>query len=141
MTALQSMVRVHRWVLEEKQRKLAELQSLADRLRGDLTQLDSELEAERQAAEASDEAGLAYPSYVAAALDRRRRICETIDNLETEVEAAREEVAESFAELKKYEIARDNQQRRKTAKHARRERADLDEIGISIYRRTRARRE
>ena len=141
MTALQSMVRVHRWVLEEKQRKLAELQGLADRLRADIAQLDRELENERRAAEASDEAGLAFPNYVAAALDRRRRLCETIDNLELEVDAAREEVAESFAELKKYEIARDNQDRRNTAKRDRRERADLDELGISIYRRSRSGRE
>ncbi len=100
MTALQSMVRVHRWVLEEKQRKLVELQDLADRLRNDLAQLDSELETERKAAEASDEAGLAYPGYVAATLDRRKRLCESIENLENEAEAAREEVAEAFAELK-----------------------------------------
>jgi flagellar export protein FliJ len=138
MTALDSMVRVHRWVLDEKQRKLADLQAFVDKLRGDLTTLDKQLETEREAAGRSDEAGSVYPAFVAAALDRRKKLCETIANLDTETEAAREDVAEAFSELKKYELARDNQESQESAKRNRRERISLDELGVSIYRRTRA---
>ncbi len=137
MTALDSMVRVHRWVLDEKQRKLADLRTLLEKLASDLQGLDAELESERAAADGSDEAGAAFPAYVAAALDRRQKLCETIANLEKETEAAREEVTEAFGELKKYEIASDNRDARESDKRKRSERINLDELGVSIYRRSR----
>ncbi len=137
MTALDSIVRVHRWVLDEKQRKLADLRTLVEKLKLDLESLDAELEAEREVSEISDEAGAAFPAYAAAALSRRRRLCETIANLEQESEAAREEVTEAFSELKKYEIASDNREARESEKRKRSERINLDELGVSIYRRSR----
>ena len=138
MTALDSMVRVHSWVLDEKQRKLADLQALLQKLTNDIANLDDELETERTAAGKSDEAGAAYPAFVAAALDRRKKLCETMANLEQESEAAREEVREAFGELKKYELARKNQESQESAKRKRGERIHLDELGVSIYRRNRA---
>ena len=137
MTALDSIVRVHRWVLDEKQRKLADLRTLVEKLKLDLESLDAELEAEREASGNSDEAGAAFPAYAAAALDRRRRLCETIANLERESDAAREEVTEAFSELKKYEIASDNRKARESEKRKRSERINLDELGVGIYRRSR----
>ncbi len=138
MTALESMVRVHRWMLDEKQRKLIDLRTFLEKLKSDLESLDAELEAEREASARSDEAGAAFPAYVAAALDRRKKLCETIANLERETETAREEVTEAFSELKKYEIASDNQESQESDKRKRRERVNLDELGVSIYRRSRA---
>ncbi len=132
------MVRVHSWVLDEKQRKLADLQAFVDKLTEDLSALDRDIETEREAAGQSDEAGSAFPSFVAAALKRRKKLCETIANLGKEVEAAREDVAEAFGELKKYELALKNQEQQESAKRSRRERINLDELGVSIYRRNRA---
>ena len=40
MTALDSMIRVHGWILEEKRRNLAEIQAFADKLKADLATLD-----------------------------------------------------------------------------------------------------
>ena len=138
MTALDSMVRVHRWMLDERQRKLADLQVFVDKLKDDLTALDKELEAEREVADGSDEAGMAYPAFVAASLERRKKLCDTIANLESEIEAVREEVAEAFGELKKFEMARDNQDLREADKRNRRDRLNVDELGVSIYRRNKA---
>ena len=61
----------------------------------------------------------------------------TIANLEQETEATREEVTEAFGELKKYEVASDNQESLESDKRKRRERINLDELGVSIYRRSR----
>jgi flagellar export protein FliJ len=137
MTALDSMVRVHRWVLDEKQRKLADLQAFMDKLTEDLNALDRDIETEREAAGQSDEAGSVFPAFVAAALDRRKKLCQTIANLGKETEAAREDVAEAFSELKKYELALKNQEMQESTKRSKRERMNLDELGVSIYRRTR----
>ncbi len=138
MTALESMIRVHGWVLEEKRRSLAEIQTFTDKLKNDIVALDQNVEAEREAANQSDEASLAYPAFVAAALDRRKRLSETISKLETQIDAVREEVAEAYQELKAYEMAHESQQRREATGRARAERIAQDELGVSIYRRNNA---
>ncbi len=138
MTALKSMIRVHQWMLDERRRNLADLQVFLDKLQGDLALLDQSLEAERAAAEASPEAGLAYPAFVAAALERRKKLCGTMEELAGQVEALRDEVAEAFAELKKYELAEQNQGRRDAAKRSRKQRLEADELGVSLYRRNKA---
>ena len=138
MTALKGIIRLHRWMLDEKRRSLADLQVFVEKLRDDLTQLDRDLEKERQAAEADQEVGVAYSTYVAAALERREKLCRTIGDLEKQVELARLEVADAFEELKKFEIARDNAEILDSNQRSKRERLNLDEAGISIYRRHKA---
>lgn len=138
MTALGNLVRLNRWVLDEKRRKLSDLQRLLDKLRGNLAALEDHVAAERAIASTSSEGATAYPSFVAAALDRRNKIQQSISNLEREVELAREEVGEAFRELKKYETAQQNAHLREHKKRMRREQLDLDELGIGIYRRRRA---
>lgn len=138
MSALESMIRVHQWMLDERRRGLAELQVFLDKLKADLVALDANLEAERAAAGNSGEAALTYPAFVAAALERRKKLCGTIANLEGQLEALREAVAEAYRELKKYELAQENQVKRASAKRARKERLELDELAVSLYRRNTA---
>lgn len=138
MTALKGIIRLHRWMLDEKRRSLADLQVFVEKLRDDLSQLDRDLETERQAAEADQEVGVAYSTYVAAALDRREKLCGTIGDLEQQVEKARQEVSDAFEELKKFEIARDNAENLDALERNKRERLNLDEAGLSIYRRNKA---
>lgn len=135
MSALNNLVRVHRWILDEKRQKLADLEQLADKMRQDLKDLEESAEAEKGSASKSFEGTLAYPTYIAAVLERRKKIRESIVNMDQVIEAAREEVHEAFQELKKYELARNNHQLREQKKHNRREQLALDEAGVSMYRR------
>ncbi len=137
MTALGSLVRVHSWALNEKRQKLADLEALADKMRRDLVELEAELESEQRSAAASIEGTVAFPAFVAAALERRKRLRESIANLEVATEAARAEVREAFEEVKKYELARDNHEQRERERLAKREQAALDELGVSMYARKR----
>jgi len=138
MTALESMIRVHGWILEEKRRDLAEIQVFADKLKNDLATLDQNVEAEREAANQSETASLAYPAFVAAALDRRKRLGETIRRLEAQIDSAREEVAEAFQQFKAYETAHENHEGRESAGRDRAERIAQDDLGVSLYRRNKA---
>src|SRR3990170_6118660 len=101
MSALNSLVRVHSWALEEKQQKLAELERLADKLRADLAALETELAQEQTAASRSIEGSIAFPAFVAAALERRKRLRESIVNVERACQTAREEVNQAFQEVKR----------------------------------------
>ncbi len=138
MTALGSLVRVHSWALNEKRQKLAGLEELAGKMHEDLEQLEAELNHEQRAAAGSIEGTIAFPSFVAAALERRRKLLESIANLGLAIDAARAEVREAFQEVKKYELAQDNHERRERDKVARRERRELDELGANIHRRKKA---
>ncbi len=102
MTALGSLVRVHSWVLDEKCQKLAGLEELAGKMHEDLENLEAELNSEQRAATGSIEGTIAFPAFVAAALERRKKLRESIANLGLAIDAARAEVREAFQEVKKY---------------------------------------
>ena len=138
MTALGSLVRVHSWSLDEKRQKLAGLEELAGKMHEDLEHLEAELNSEQRAAAGSIEGTIAFPAFVAAALERRKKLRESIANLGLAIDAARAEVREAFQEVKKFEFARDNHERRERAKVARREQRELDELGANMHRRKKA---
>lgn len=135
MTALGSLVRVHTWTLDEKRQTLGGLEELGEKLRNDLENLEAELRREQAAATGSIEGTIAFPAFVAAALERRKRLRVSIANLDLAIEAAREETREAYQEVKKYELARDNHERRERDRLALRERNALDELGATLHRR------
>ncbi|MCG8358013.1 MAG: flagellar export protein FliJ [Kiloniellales bacterium] len=135
MSALNSMVRVHRWILDEKRQKLGDLERLADRMRDDLRRIDEDIEREREIARNSSEAGSAFSAFLVAARMRRSKIQESLDNLQREVELARGEVGDAFQELKQFETARDNAVEKEVSERKRREQLSLDEMGVGLYRR------
>jgi flagellar export protein FliJ len=135
MTALGSLVRVHTWELNEKRQKLVELQELSDKIRQDVENLEAQLQHEQSAAAGSIEGTIAFPAFVAAALERRKKLRVSIANLDLAIEAAREEVREVFQEVKKYELARDNHEKRERERIAKREQNELDELGVNLHRR------
>ena len=112
MTAMGSLVRVHSWALNEKRQKLAGLQELADKMHQDLEHLEAELNDEQRAAAGSMEGTIAFPAFVAAALERRKKLRESIAGLVLAIAAARAEVREAFQEVKKYELAQEIHERR-----------------------------
>lgn len=138
MSALDQLVRVHRWELDEKRRTLSDLERLADKLRADLTALDQEIERERALASRSLDTRRAFNSYIEAANERRETLARSIEQIEREIETARNEVNAAFQEVKKYELARANELRRENERLRRREQAQLDELGLTLHRRREA---
>ncbi len=133
MSALGSLVRVHTWALNEKRQTLTGLEKLADKLQGDLEGLEAEMQQEQGAATGSIEGTIAFPAFVAAALERRKRLRLSISNLDLAIEVAREEVREAYRDVKKYELARDNHEGRERDRLALRERKELDELGATLH--------
>ena len=107
------------------------------RQRADLEDLEADIKNEQRAAAGSIEGTIAFPAFVATALERRKRLRESIANIGLAIEPAREEVRAEFQEVKKYELARDNATRRKGEEVAKRERRELDELGVGMHRRKR----
>jgi len=135
VAALDQLMRVHRWNLDEKRQKLAELERLRERLQGNIETLEEELRREKEAAARADVTSISLPVFIRSTLERRQKIEESIAEVERSISAAREEIAEAFQELKKYETAHSNQRRRAAEKQSKREQVLADEAGLEMHRR------
>ena len=101
-SALEQLIRLHGWTLEERRRKVRDLDNLAARLRTDVTRLAEELARETEAGTASLEMRRAYDAYAAQVRARRTKLIQSIADIEAEIVKAQADVAEAFQELKKH---------------------------------------
>lgn len=132
---LQNLIRLNEWEVDEKRRKLGELLRLMANLEAQAKALEEELTREqRQAGDNPVEGGLLYGAYAENVIERRERIKESIDKMEEAISEAREELRVAYLELKKYEVAQENRDKKMAREAARRETIEYDEIGIQGYR-------
>ena len=135
MTALDQLVRLHRWTLDEKRQKLAELERFRAKMIMNIESLEADLAREQAASERSDMTRISLPAFIKVTIDRRRKIEDSIVEIDRSIAAAREEITHAFQEFKKYETAHGNHQRREAQKQSRREQNAADELGIDLHRR------
>ncbi len=135
MSALDSLIRINRWKIDEQRRQLGELERLAERLRGESMRLEQELTSEQQVAAASLEAGYSYPGYARELIERRRKLADSLAEVEGQMTAAREALAGAFREMKRYEITAANRSKRERLAVDRRQRIVQDEVAMQIFRR------
>ena len=134
MKPFQSQIRLHKWTVDEAQRRLGELIRLADRLRQDLVDLEAEAIREQAAALQSLEASMTYGAYAERVIERRQKLNRSIVEVDGQVEQAREALKDAFAELKKFELAAEAAEERARKKRDAREQTTLDEVAIGIFR-------
>jgi flagellar FliJ protein len=135
MSTLDSLIRLHRWQVDERRRQVAELDALGEKLRQELARLAEERTNEQTAAGASFLARHVYPGYLRRAMERQKTLEQSLAETETQTLAAREALAEAFQELKRYEVAQANRERLRISAAARRERLETDAIAIQTFRR------
>ncbi len=135
MKGLPALIRLHRWQLDEKRRELADLQRLEDDMLAQVQRLHDEVAAEQDYAQNADTGGLAYGGFAAGVLLRRQRIEQSIAEIGRRIEAKREELAESFRDLKRYETTLAQREKRAALEADRRAQAALDEISMIQFQR------
>lgn len=135
MNSLHSVIRVHRWQLDEKRRALADLESLAERLSLELRKLDNEVERERSGVDQGNGSGSDFANYLKAVQTRRDHLTESREQVERQIAAASKDIAESYRDLKKYEIVQSDRERNTQLRQRRRETALYDEIGVTAHNR------
>lgn len=135
MTALDQLVRLHRWNLDEKRQKLAELERFRAKLLDNIAALEADLAREQAIADRGEVSTMSLPAFIKATIDRRRKIEGSIAEVDRSIAAARDEITQAFQEFKKYETAHGNHLRREKMKRSRREQIAADELGIDLHRR------
>lgn len=138
MRALPNLIRLNKWALDEARRKVGDLETLKASFRKEVAELDDELGREQHAARGSMDSLITLQGYYQHVRERRGRLERSIAEVDTALELAREETAEAYRELKKYETALENLQKRERAEVEKKEQSELDDVGIDMHRRKQA---
>lgn len=104
MSTMDTLIRVRKFELDEKRRTLKELETVEAQHQSALEMLGEELIHEQKVASASHEGSYAYGAYGRVVIQRRENLETAIIETGQQVKRAREELAETFAELKKFEL-------------------------------------
>ena len=132
---LHNLIQIHEFEVDEKRRKLGELFRLMANLEAQAKALEEELAREQDSARSNpEEAGHLYGAYAETVIERRERIQQSIIQMEQAIDESREDLRVSFMELKTYEIAQENRDRKAAIEANRRESMEMDEIGLQSYR-------
>ena len=129
MKSRETLIRLKKFQVDEKRRKVAQIEGMIadfDRMAGDL---EREINAEQERVGIHDPAHFAYPTYAKAAINRRDNLKRSADELKGQLEDARNLLAEAFEDLKKVELLDERDQIRERAVENAREQAELDRIG------------
>ncbi len=135
MKGLDSLIRIRERMLEEKRRKVADLELLAARLRGELDRLEQGVIREQGVASTDVTLLDAYGRFASAAITRRETLRRSLAGLEDEMVAAVEDVAVAFREYKKFDTLRERNRAMARSREARAEQAVMNEAGLTLFRR------
>ncbi|HEU4805151.1 MAG TPA: flagellar export protein FliJ [Nitrobacter sp.] len=130
MKSRETLIRLKRFQVEEKRRRVAQIESMIADFQRMSVDLEREIEIEQDRAGIDDPAHFAYPTYAKAAIQRRENLTRSADELRVQLEDAKLGLAEAFEELKKVELLDERDQARERAEESAREQADLDSIGL-----------
>lgn len=96
MNARQNFYRLQHWQLAERQRYLAELESLAERLRADVERMNDEIDE----AGVADETSRIHSAFIRPLINRRDKLQRSVAEVDTQVGEARTAVAVAQQEMK-----------------------------------------
>jgi flagellar protein FliJ len=129
MKSRNTLIRLKRFQLNEKRRKVAQIEAMIADFQRMASDLEREIVAEQERAGIHDPTHFAYPTYAKAAIARRENLRRSIDELAAQLDEAKAALQESFEELKKVELLDERDQVRDRVADEAREQGDLDAVG------------
>src|SRR5499433_4497205 len=130
MKSRDTLIRLKRFQVDERRRKVAQIEGMIaefERMAGDL---EREIKVEQERAGIHDPAHFAYPTYAKAAMNRRDNLKRSADELRVQLEDAKAHLGEAFEEMKKVELLDERDQMRERAEEEAQQQAELDAIGL-----------
>ena len=104
MKSRDAVIRLKRFEVDEKRRKVEEIESMIGEFNTMATDLDRQIAIEQERAGVSDVNHYAYPTFAKAAIQRRDNLANSVAGLEAKLAAARGELYEASEDLKKIEL-------------------------------------
>lgn len=134
MKSRETLVRLKKFQVEEKRRKVVQIETMIgefERMSGDL---DREIAAEEERSGIRDPSHFAYPTYAKAAMNRRDNLRRSAQELRIQLEDAKAAFGEALEELKKVELLDERDQMRDRAVESARESAELARLNLARAR-------
>ena len=130
MKSRETLIRLRKFQVDEKRRKVAQIEGMIAEFERMVGDLDREIRTEQDCAGIHDPAHFAYPTYAKAAITRRENLKHSADELKIQLDDAKAALGEAFEEMKKVELLDERDQMRVRDEEAAREQAELDAIGL-----------
>jgi len=130
MKSRETLIRLKKFQVDEKRRRVAQIEAMIAEFQRMSTDLEREIQTEQERAGINDPTHFAYPTYAKAAIQRRENLNRSTDELRGQLEEARGHLADAFEDLKKVEMLDERDQARERAEENARDQADMDSIGL-----------
>jgi flagellar protein FliJ len=130
MKSRETLIRLKKFQVDEKRRKVAQIEGMIaefERMGGDL---EREIKSEQDRAGIHDPAHFAYPTYAKAAMTRRENLKRSADELRVQLDDVKSALGEAFEEMKKVELLDERDQLRGREEEEAREQAELNTLGL-----------
>lgn len=134
MRGLDGMIRLHKSVLDERQREMADLLNQLNAIEAEDQRILEEMEQEKTANPESL-AQINFGAYVDGMRVKRQALDMATTQINEAIDAKRDEIGAVFQELKRFETIRARRIAQAQQDADKREQAALDEIGQQGYRR------
>ena|SRR6478736_571398 len=130
MKSRETLIRLKKFHVDEKRRRVAQIEGMIAEFDRMATDLEREISTEQERAGISDPSHFAYPTYAKAAIQRRENLKRSADELKVQLDDAKASLGEAFEELKKVELLDERDQARERAEENAREQMEMDSIGL-----------
>ena len=128
MKSRETLIRLKKFQVDEKRRKVVQIETMMAEFDRIAAELDREIKLEQDRAGIHDPSHFAYPTYAKAAMGRRENLKRSSDELRGQLDDAKAVLGEAFEELKKVEMLDERDQAREKAEENVREQQELDRI-------------
>ena len=132
MKSRDALIRLKRFEVEERRRKVAEIESMIGEFGQMAADLDRQIAIEQERAGITDVNHYAYSTFAKAAVQRRNNLTASASDLQAKLTAAREQVEAAIEDLKKIEQLEERDAERVRIEQARS--AELLAVGANIQR-------
>jgi flagellar protein FliJ len=104
MKSRETLIRLKRFQVDERRRKVAQIEVMIAEFERIAAELDREIKTEQDRAGIHDPTHFAYPTYAKAAMGRRENLKRSAADLKLQLEEAKGALAEAFDDMKKVEL-------------------------------------
>jgi len=129
MKSRDALIRLKRFEVEEKRRKVVDIEAMIGEFNHMAVDLDRQIAIEQERAGISDVNHYAYPTFAKAALQRRNDLTASAADLAAKLAAAKGEFDEAGEDLKKIEQLEERDAERIRLEQGRNSSAELDVVG------------
>lgn len=135
MADLGALIRLHKHDLDEKRRVLGEFYAEMAALERDRRNMEREFEKEKEAVKQMEDVSFTFAGYADTIRQKREAFDKAEAALEKKIERAKEDLMETFSELKKYEMTQEERDRLEQEERRFKEAQAMDAIGLEGFRR------